>query len=68
MVDMLASEYGWTVMQALETPVDQTQQLMHAIMHRKGLATMRKHLSYDTLDKPLSERMRDIFAEIDKAE
>jgi hypothetical protein len=64
-VDMIASEYGWDAQTTMDMPIDQVQQLAHAIMHRRGLPTIRRRIKFDTPDVPLAERLKSIFGEID---
>lgn len=68
MVDLMASEYGWTATQVMDTPVDQIAQFMHAILHRRGVRTFRKNLSIDTEAPSLADRVRGIFAKVDTPE
>lgn len=49
----------------MQTPVDQLQQLLHAIMHRRGLPTMRRRIKSEMPDVPLTDRLKAIFGEID---
>ena len=62
---MLASEYGWDAQTTMEMPIDQVQQLAHAIMHRRGLPTIRRRIKFEAPEVPLTERLKSIFGEID---
>ena len=61
MIDLLASEYGWTRETIMELPIDQTPQLVHAILVRKGVRVFRKSYEVDSSLPTLSERMRAIL-------
>jgi hypothetical protein len=65
MVDLMASEYGWTASQVMDTPVDQIAQLMHAILNRRGVRTFRKNLTRDADAPSLADRVRGIFSRVD---
>ena len=41
----------------MQTPVDQLQQLLHAIMHRRGLPTMRRRIKSEMPDVPLKDEV-----------
>ena len=66
-IDFLASEYGWTVDQIMEIPIDQIAQIMHAILHRRGVRTFRKNLMKDSNTPSLADRLKDIFGKVDTA-
>ena len=58
MIDLIASEYGWTQEQILSMPIDQTPQLVHAILHRKGVKCYYKQYEKDENAPSLFERIQ----------
>ena len=68
MIDLLASEYGWTKDEILMMPIDQTPQLVHAILHRKGVRCYFKNQEKDESAPSLYERIQKLKGEIDTTE
>jgi hypothetical protein len=52
----------------METPVDQTPQLIHAILHRKGVVCFRSTPNVDGEAPSLRDRIKAIADSIDTAE
>ena len=68
-VDLFASEYGWTIEYIMAIPMDAVEELVHAILVRRGSKCHRKRLVLDDAHAPLADRLTSIFAhEIDKAD
>jgi hypothetical protein len=65
MVDMLASEYGWSIETIASIPIDQTTQLIHALLHRRGVKVFRKRYEVETDIEPLAERIAKIMNSVD---
>lgn len=42
MIDLFASEYGWTMKTILALPPDQVNALTHAILARRGVRCVRR--------------------------
>lgn len=61
LVDLLASEYGWKPDAILNMPIDQTPQLIHAILARKGVKVYRTTPDVERTQKSLSDRIKSIF-------
>jgi hypothetical protein len=68
MVDMLASEYGWNIETIASIPIDQTSQLIHALLHRKGVRVFRKRYEVETDVEPLADRIAKIIQTVDTIE
>lgn len=68
MVDMLASEYGWDIETISSIPIDQTSQLIHALLHRKGVRVFRKRYEVETDVEPLADRIAKIMQSVDTIE
>jgi hypothetical protein len=47
--DLLASEYGWTLREIHELPIDEEARLFHAILYRKGA---KPRLANFEIEKP----------------
>lgn len=58
-VDLLASEYGWTRKQIDELPIDEEAELFHAILYRKGAKTYRREIQTEQ-HEPLSFAAHEI--------
>jgi hypothetical protein len=67
LVDMLASEYGWSADTIIGMPIDQPPQLIHAILIRKGVQVFRK-VPDGASDACLSDRIKSIFSQVDTLE
>jgi hypothetical protein len=65
MVDMLASEYGWSIETIASIPIDQTTQLIHALLHRRGIKVFRKRYEVETDIEPLADRIAKIMNSVD---
>jgi len=65
MVDMLASEYGWSIETISSIPIDQTSQLIHALLHRRGVKVFRKRYEIETNAEPLADRIARIMNSVD---
>jgi len=65
MVDMLASEYGWSIETISSIPIDQTSQLIHALLHRRGVKVFRKRYEIETNVEPLADRISRIMNLVD---
>jgi len=65
MVDMLASEYGWSIETISSIPIDQTSQLIHALLHRRGVKVFRKRYEIETNVEPLADRIAKIMNSVD---
>jgi hypothetical protein len=65
MVDMLASEYGWSIETIASIPIDQTSQLIHALLHRRGVKVFRKRYEVETDIESLSDRIAKIMNSVD---
>ena len=65
MVDMLASEYGWSIETISSIPIDQTSQLIHALLHRRGIKVFRKRYEVETDVEPLADRIAKIMSLVD---
>lgn len=61
LVDLLASEYGWQPEAILDMPIDQTPQLIHAILCRKGVKVFRTVADVDRTQQSLCDRIKSIF-------
>ena len=68
MTDALANEYGWSMEYILGLPVDVTAQLIHALLHRKGVKTHRRVLVRDESAGDLASRLDSIFRQVDTKE
>ena len=62
----MASEYGWGIDYAMNVPVDVAAMLCHAILHRKGVKTLRKQIQADDTAEPLTSRLDAIWGKVDK--
>ena len=62
MIDLMASEYGWETDDIMETPIDQIAQLVHAIMHRRGVRVYRSNITKAAGTPSLADRIKGIFA------
>ena len=65
MIDMLASEYGWTIETISSMPIDQTSQLIHALLHRKGVKAFRRRYEVEDDFEPLADRIAKIMQSVD---
>jgi len=65
MVDALASEYGWEPDRILDLPCDVSAQLIHAILHRKGVKVWRANTPQVESTLSLQSRLDSIFGKID---
>ena len=65
MIDMLASEYGWSIETISNIPVDQTTQLIHALLHRRGVKVFRKRYEVETSVESLADRIAKIMNSVD---
>ena len=65
MIDMLASEYGWSIETISNIPVDQTTQLIHALLHRRGVKVFRKRYEVETNVESLADRIAKIMNSVD---
>ena len=65
MIDMLASEYGWTIETISSMPIDQTSQLIHALLHRKGVKVFRRRYEVEDDFEPLADRIAKIMQSVD---
>lgn len=65
MIDMLASEYGWSIETIASIPIDQTSQLIHALLHRRGIKVFRKRYEVETDIEPLADRIAKIMNSVD---
>jgi len=65
MVDMLASEYGWSIETIASIPIDQTTQLIHALLHRRGIKVFRKRYEVETDVESLADRIAKIMNSVD---
>ena len=65
MIDMLASEYGWTIETISSMPIDQTSQLIHALLHRRGVKVFRKRYEVEDDFEPLADRIAKIMQAVD---
>ena len=65
MVDMLASEYGWSIETIASIPIDQSSQLIHALLHRRGVKVFRKRYEVETDIEPLAHRIAKIMSAVD---
>ena len=61
MIDLLAGEYGWTTDQILDMPIDQPPQLIHAMLHRRGVKVFKRSFEKDDAMPSLSDRMKAIL-------
>lgn len=68
MIDMLASEYGWSIETISNIPVDQTTQLIHALLHRRGVKVFRKRYEVETNVESLADRIAKIMNSVDIVE
>lgn len=57
---MIASEYGWRRDEILALPIDQTPQLIHAMMARKGVKCYYAKPITDPTAPSLAERLREM--------
>jgi hypothetical protein len=64
-IDLLGSEYGWKAEDIMDTPIDQIAQLVHAIMHRRGVRVFRSHIEREKDAPSLADRMKSIFTQAD---
>jgi hypothetical protein len=60
MADLLASEYGWTMEEILGLPIDQTPQLIHAMLTRKGIKCYYAKPIADPSAPSLADRLREL--------
>ena len=67
MIDMIASEYGWSMEEILSLPIDQTPQLIHAAMARKGIRCYYAKPIADPSAPSLADRLREL-ANLDTAD
>ena len=65
MIDMLASEYGWSIETISNIPVDQTTQLIHALLHRRGIKVFRKRYEVEANVESLADRISKIMNSVD---
>jgi hypothetical protein len=65
MIDMLASEYGWSIETISNIPVDQTTQLIHALLHRRGIKVFRKRYEVEASVESLADRIAKIMNSVD---
>lgn len=65
LVDLLASEYGWEPDAILNMPIDQTPQLIHAILARKGVKVYRTTPDVERTRQSLCDRIKSIFDSIE---
>jgi hypothetical protein len=65
MVDMLASEYGWSIETISDIPIDQSSQLIHALLHRRGVKVFRKRYEIETDIESLADRIAKIMSAVD---
>ena len=65
MIDMLASEYGWTIETISSMPIDQTSQLIHAVLNRKGVKVFRRRYEVEDDFEPLADRIAKIMQSVD---
>ena len=65
MIDMLASEYGWSIETISNIPVDQTTQLIHALLHRRGVKVFRKRYEVEDSVESLADRIAKIMNSVD---
>jgi hypothetical protein len=65
LIDLFASEYGWTTEQIDALPIDEEARLFHALLYRKGVKCYRKNIVTDYFEKQLSERIAEHQSEID---
>jgi len=68
LIDLFASEYGWTIAQIDALPIDEEARLFHALLYRKGVKCYRKIITTDYFEKSLSERIADKQSEIDTSD
>lgn len=68
MIDMLASEYGWSIETISNIPIDQTTQLIHALLHRRGVKVFRKHYEVEASIESLADRIAKIMNFVDTTE
>jgi len=47
LIDLLACEYGWTTNEIDSLPIDETAELFHAILFRKGAKCYKKDIQFD---------------------
>jgi len=66
LIDLFASEYGWTPQQIDALPIDEEAELLHAILYRKGAKTYRKEIQTEQYTVSLAELRQD--REIDTSE
>lgn len=65
MIDALASEYGWSTEYIMGLPCDVSAMLVHAILYRKGIKTLRRSHERDESAGDLQSRLDGIFGKID---
>jgi len=65
MVDMFASEYGWSAERVLDLPCDAAAMLSHAVLYRKGAKVRLRSPGVDSTATPLAERVGEILGQID---
>jgi hypothetical protein len=61
LVDLFASEYGWSADETMNKPLDQIPQLIHAILHRRGVRVFRKTPQVDQSAPRLADRVKHVF-------
>jgi hypothetical protein len=59
LIDLFASEYGWTRQQIDALPIDEEAELLHAILYRKGAKTYRKEIQTEQYAVSLAELRQD---------
>jgi hypothetical protein len=64
-VDLIASEYGWTINQIMETPIDITPQLEHAILTRRGVVCFYRTIIEGEAPKSLLSERAKLLGSID---
>ena len=61
MIDLIAGEYGWTADEILAMPIDQPPQLIHAMLHRRGVKVFKRSFEKDKEAPSLADRMKSIL-------
>jgi len=69
LIDLFASEYGWTAEEIDKLPIDETARLLHAILYRKGAKVYRRMVQTERYEISLEELIQQRKQlEIDTAE
>ena len=65
MIDTLASEYGWNISTIHELPIDQTPQLLHALLNKKGVVCFLREYEREEGQISLRDKIASVIEDID---